>query len=179
MEGADRLVRRAIEIAGFYECPLFLESPVGRLRGRCVVSTLYLCSVDYGQYKDGRFAATYNKPTCIWTNTSWIPQRALCNRWTCQSCENGLHRSHAQTLSTVAGEGSLIYPQRQLFQIPPALIDDICDFVTSQLRDAPSAAQAHKEMAMRASLVLAIVQRHPAFKPRTLAGGVCLGVWGV
>ena len=47
MEGADRLVRRAIEIAGFYECPLFLENLVGRLRGRGVVSTLNLRRVDY------------------------------------------------------------------------------------------------------------------------------------
>lgn len=137
MEGADRLVRRAIEIAGFYTCPLFLDNHVGRLRGRGVVSTLYLRSVDYCPYKDERFAATYKKPTCIWANTSWIPQRALCNRWTCQSCENGIHRSHAQRLSTVAGEVALVYPQRQLIQIPPALIDDIRSFVTSQLRDAP------------------------------------------
>ena len=137
MEGADRLVRRAIEIAGFYACPLFLENPVGRLRGKGVVSTLNLRRVDDCQYKDERFAATYKTPTCIWTNTSWIPQRALCNRWTCQSCENGIHRSHAQRLSTVAREVALVYPQRQLFQIQPALIDYICSFVTSQLRDAP------------------------------------------
>ena len=80
---ADRLVAKAREIISWYpDVPLFIENPQGLLKHRAVIQSIPIYTVDYCQYKDGRWPQLYRQHTNIWTNCLCHP-RPLCDKKTC------------------------------------------------------------------------------------------------
>ena len=123
--GSDKLVAKALEIASWFNCPFFLENPhSGLLKSRDVVRGISMGIVDYCQYADEDFRGRYRKRTAIWTNTDWIPSRALCKPVTCQFCSNNKRHDTHVTRS---------YSLNQLYSIPEAIPREICVFLNSRL----------------------------------------------
>ena len=127
LEFSDSLVRKVLEIAGAFGCPFFMENPrTGKLPRREVVKGIPFETVDYCMFRDSRFTARYRKPTAIWTNTSWKPDRPRCQGGRCMTMvlneKTGryVHPDYAQR-----GGG---FSQNDLYKIPPALIETIVDF---------------------------------------------------
>ena len=128
LEGSDKLVAKVLEIASWFNAPYFIENPDGLLKTRPVVEGIPMRLVDYCQYKDERWKPRYRKRTCIWTNTDWMPERALCNPFKCPCCDaDGKHLDQAQRAGKRgAGKGNTL---AQLYAIPPALPEEIASFL--------------------------------------------------
>lgn len=79
-EKSDRLVKKTLDLIGYYECIYFIENPVGMLRKMPFMRGLPRATITYCQYGDTRM-----KPTDIWSNHiystwnpyGWIP-RPMC-----------------------------------------------------------------------------------------------------
>ena len=126
LEGSDALIRKVLDLAEFFECPLFLENPYsGLLKTRDVISHIYYRVVDYCQYSPSDWAR-YRKRTAIWSNTGWIPERKLCNPKTCRFCSDG--RKHDEQAQRGFGKQSSKQSLNQLYSIPPALAEEICSY---------------------------------------------------
>jgi hypothetical protein len=92
LEQADAFVRKALELVEAWGCMWFMENPyTGLLKTRSVVSGLPYHIVDYCQWRDSRWQPRYRKPTAIWTNSGWRPDRPRCSRRTCPCVEDGRH----------------------------------------------------------------------------------------
>ncbi len=118
LEGADALVRKTLEIAAALgNPPLFIENPyTGLLKTRGILDHLNLRAVDYCSY-----GMPYRKRTAIWTNTDWIPARAL--------CKHKKHLARAQQ-----GPPGPRVSMRELYRMPAELCDEIaryCDELLS------------------------------------------------
>lgn len=122
LEGSDRLVSKALEIAGFYGAPFFMENPDGLLKTREIVRGIPMQVVDYCSY-----GYKYRKRTNIWTNTAWKPERPLCDKRVCHACVDGKHMAVAQRGPS---RGGLIKGNRQdqLYTIPEELIQELCNW---------------------------------------------------
>ena len=120
MVAADRLVLRALEICNFFNCPWFLENPVGRLTTRPFMQNLphrYLVSYC-------RFGFPYRKHTHIWTNVPGF-QAPCCS--TATPCDHvkldGRHPRRVGNNGGVAGRG--VHSLNQLHSVPPGLIQSL------------------------------------------------------
>ena len=128
LEGSDLLVQKAIELASHFGASILIENPhSGLLKTREVIKHLTMQVIDYCSYADDQFPGRYRKRTAIFTDSDWVPQRALCNPRTCHFCTNGRHQHHAQR-----GWGPRQIPQQlnQLYSIPEALPRELCEFFT-------------------------------------------------
>ncbi len=104
--------------------PFFMENPhSGLLKGRGVVKGLPFQVVDYCKY-----GKPYRKRTTIWTNTRWEPEQLLC-RHDCPASNGSRHTARAQQAPSSATD--VRYSRDELYSIPPALCDEIADFVDS------------------------------------------------
>ena len=126
LPGSDRLVQKVLDLAAHYQCPYFFENPWGLLRSRPVVQGVPMRVVDYCKYNDGDHTHRARKRTCIWTNTQWIPQRALCKK-DCGYCDElGRHLDYAQRVPT---NGRPKHNLTQLYAIPRALPRELCEYI--------------------------------------------------
>ena len=122
LEGADALVRRALEIIDHFKPRAWaIENPQsGLLKTREVVRGLPFLDFDYCS-----FGFPYRKRTRIWTNLEVSPP-PLCKQ-DCAACEGGKHREWAQKASKRRGEAG--FKTRELGRIPRLLVEDIYDSV--------------------------------------------------
>ena len=122
LEGADALVRRALEIIEWVKPRVwFLENPSsGLLKTRDVVAGLKWFDIDY--CVSG--GMPYRKRTRIWTNVDVQPPR-LCKQ-DCWACEGGKHKEWAQKGSKNR-RGVVGFTTSQLGAIPPL----VCEFIYS------------------------------------------------
>ena len=131
LEGSDAVVAKTLEIISWFDCMYFMENPMGMMRHRPIVQGLTRKTTDYCQYADDRFPRYYRKRTDIWTNTAWNPLRGLCNKQ-CRGCdEHGRHTHVAQRIAKGDIGGNTLH---ELYAIPPALAEEICNFVEVQVR---------------------------------------------
>ena len=85
---SDELVKKTLEIIGWYDCIYFIENPVGMLRKMDYMKGLPRATVTYCKYGDTRM-----KPTDIWSNhihsffnpKGWQPR---------EKCHNGNKQCH-------------------------------------------------------------------------------------
>ena len=140
LEGADALVRRALEIASWFpRIPWFMENPhSGLLKTREVVRSLQMNVVDYCQYAVGTdFLGRSRKRTAIWTNADWKPARPLCDKRTCHFCTDGKSHDHCAQRIDKTITGGRGFPRQSLYQlysIPEPLPQELCDFMRSSPR---------------------------------------------
>ena len=125
LEGSDALVRKVLNIIDHYGAPdWFMENPEsGLLKSREVVARLPMRVVDYCKY-----GKPYRKRTAIWTNAGWAPQQPLCKH-DCSASSGSRHNSSAQ--QGPASNTDVRYSRNELYSIPPALCDEIADYVNS------------------------------------------------
>ena len=125
LDGSDSLVQKVLDIIDQYGVPdWFMENPEsGLLKGREVVAGLPMRVVDYCKY-----GKPYRKRTAIWTNTRWEPEQLLC-RHDCPASNGSKHTARAQQAPSSATD--VRYSRDELYSIPPALCDEIADFVDS------------------------------------------------
>ena len=126
LEGSDAIVQKVLDIILHYPGATcwFMENPhSGLLKGREVVAGLPMRVVDYCKY-----GKPYRKRTAIWTNSFWEPEQPLCKH-DCPASNVSKHTARAQqgTSSTT----DVRYSRDELYSIPPALCDEIADFVNS------------------------------------------------
>ena len=121
LEGADRLVQRAIFLIEYFNPKYwFIENPWrGLLRHRSVVASLPPPKkVSYCMY-----GASYQKHTCIWTN-------ADIDFKSCQGgCGQMVGRRHKSTAQKGPDKGREGHPTCILQSIPPNLCRHICVFI--------------------------------------------------
>ena len=124
LDGSDALVWKVLDIIDYYDVPWFMENPEsGLLKSREVVAGLPMRVVDYCKY-----GKPYRKRTSIWTNTGWEPQQPLCKH-DCSASSGSRHNSSAQ--QGPASNTDVRYSRNELYSIPPALCDEIADYVNS------------------------------------------------
>lgn len=128
---ADSLVQAALRIIEYFSCAYFLENPqTGLLKTRPFMQGLPYRDVTYCSY-----GFKYQKKTRIWTNTAWVPARALCNKKSCPAVVDG---RHIQTAQQGPGKGSAgrrandELELEELYSLPPALVLELCSWVTSR-----------------------------------------------
>lgn len=117
LEGADGLVRKALEII---ECLQprwwFIENPAsGLLKDRAVVRDLPCVVVDYCQ-----FGTTYRKRTAIWTNSA-LAGRTCTAETRCAGWRGGGHLDSAQQ----GGVNGRRHTVHELHAIPEALCEEV------------------------------------------------------
>ena len=101
-----------------------MENPQsGLLKARAVVAGLQMEVLDYCRY-----GAAYRKRTSIWTNSTYRPQRPLCNK-DCASSDGRKHTRKAQR----AGPG-YHHTLEELYAMPPELCDEIAEWADGALR---------------------------------------------
>ncbi len=123
LEGADRLVRKALELAEQLGCPYLMENPhSGLLKSRACVADIPMRVVDYCKY-----GAPYRKRTAIFTNTAWEPARPLC-RHDCHASAGGRHTARAQRGMSLGTRG---FALNVLYALPAELCEEIADWATS------------------------------------------------
>ena len=104
--------------------PWFMENPEsGLLKGREVVAGLPFRVVDYCKY-----GKPYRKRTAIWTNTEWEPEQPLCKH-DCPVSSGSRHTARAQQAPSSTTD--VRYSRDELYTIPPALCDEIADYMNS------------------------------------------------
>ena len=126
LEGSDAIVQKVLDIILDYPGATcwFMENPhSGLLKGREVVAGLPMRVVDYCRY-----GKPYRKRTSIWTNSFWEPERPLCKH-DCPASNGSKHTARAQQAPSSATD--VRYSRDELYSIPPALCDEIADFVDS------------------------------------------------
>lgn len=158
LEGSDRLVQKVLDLAAHWGCHYFFENPWGLLRTRAVVAGIPMRVCDYCRYNsDDSHTHRARKRTCIWTNTSWIPERSLCRK-DCGFCEEGRHLDYAQRIST---NGRPKHSLAQLYAIPRALVDELVAWWYAGRTKLLEALQAHRwTQSKRANIV------EPEFRTR-------------
>ena len=122
--GSDKLVQKVLDLVAYFNVPFFMENPyTGLLKTREVVKGIPYRIIDYCQYAEESFPGRYRKRTAIWTNTNWVPKRALCNPRTCQFCTDGKKHDHKSEdrCSPSGQKGSSKY---QLYKLPPSLVEE-------------------------------------------------------
>jgi hypothetical protein len=122
--GSDALVQKVLDIIVHFRTPYwFTENPhSGLLKGREVVAGIPMRIVDYCKY-----GKPYRKRTAIWTRTDWIPQQALC-KYDCLASSGSKHTASAQQAPSSSTD--VRYSRNELYSIPPALCDEIADYVS-------------------------------------------------
>ena len=124
LEGSDAIVQKVLDIVGRYGVLWFMENPEsGLLKGREVVAGLPMRVVDYCKY-----GKPYRKRTAIWTNTDWKPRQPLCKH-DCPASSGSRHTASAQQAPSSATD--VRYSRDELYNIPPALCDEIADYINS------------------------------------------------
>ena len=105
-------------------CLGVMENPEsGLLKSREVVAGLPKRVVDYCKY-----GKPYRKRTAIWTNSFWEPEQPLCKH-DCSASSGSKHTARAQQAPSSTTD--VRYSRDELYSIPPALCDEIADFVDS------------------------------------------------
>ena len=126
LEGSDRLVEKTLALIDFDQVPFMMENAhSGLLKTRDVVTGIPMRVIDYC-----RWGAPYRKRTSIWTNTTWIPSKTLCNL-DCASTVEGLrgrkrHIANAQQGPAGGRPGCSL---DVLHALPPELCREIAEFV--------------------------------------------------
>jgi len=127
--GSDKLVQKVLDLVAHFDVPFFMENPyTGLLKSRDVVKGIPFRIVDYCQYADESFLGRYRKRTAIWTNTDWVPKRALCNPRTCHFCSDGRKHDHKAEDRGCSLSGQKRSRKQQLYKIPPALVEELVAF---------------------------------------------------
>ncbi len=130
--GSDKLVQKVLDLVKHFDVPFFMENPrTGLLRKREVVKGIPMRAVDFCQYKDNDWHGFYRKPTGIWTNTQWRPERPLCNPRTCPSCSDG--RYHDTLIGGRVKEGTKRPRKINLYSITPALPRELVNWLGTNL----------------------------------------------
>ena len=126
LEGSDAIVQKVLDIILHYRGATcwFMENPhSGLLKEREVVARLPMRVVDYCKY-----GMPYRKRTSIWTNSFWEPARPLCKH-DCPASNGSKHTARAQQAPSSVTD--VRYSRVELYSIPPALCDEIADFMNS------------------------------------------------
>jgi hypothetical protein len=130
--GSDKLVQKVLDLAHHFDIPFFMENPwTGLLKTRSVVKDIPMRVIDYCQYADATWPGRYRKRTSVWTNTDWVPARSLCNRKVCHFCSDG--KKHDQEAQRRNSRGQDQYSLHQLYSIPPALPEELVQWLNSRL----------------------------------------------
>ena len=122
--GADALVRKVLDLADSLCCYYLIENPhSGLLKTRGIVTGIPMQVLDYCRY-----GTTYRKRTSIWTNSSYVPERPLCDK-DCASSDGRKHIRRAQR----SGPGYR-NTLEELYHIPPELCNEIALWADGALR---------------------------------------------
>ena len=126
LDGSDKLVQKVLNFAKYVDVPFFQEHPhTGLLKSRDVVKGIPLRVIDYCSYADNAFPGR-KKRTGIWTNTDWVPARALCKPSLCKFCSDG--KKHDHVAQQRAQIGKLWWSTNKLYRIPSALPQELVDY---------------------------------------------------
>ena len=113
------MVRKVLALVEAWGCMWFMENPyTGLLKTRAVVAGLPYQIVDYCQWRDDRWTRMYRKPTAIWSNTGWRPEKPRCRRRSCKCVEGGRHREQVRFEE---------YAGKNAYAIPPLLCESVRD----------------------------------------------------
>ncbi len=124
--GSDKLAQQVLDLVAHYKVAFFMENPhSGLLKDREVVQGIPMQIVDYCKY-----GTAYRKRTAIWTNTEWIPARALCQH----DCPSSDGRRHASSAQQGGRRGGTRHSQNELYAIPAELCSEIAEFATQLSR---------------------------------------------
>ena len=130
---ADSLVLKTLEIIKYFSpAAWFLENPAtGLLKTRSFMSGLPFTDVDYCQYSDWG----YRKRTRLWNNVGM--QGRLCGgKGCCPNMIGNRHKSTAQQGKNLTSTGEMYgsnHRLKDLYQIPPNLVDTIYEWVYHKL----------------------------------------------
>ena len=128
LEGSDTIVQKVLVLVKYFAVSFFMENPqTGLLKSRDVVKGIPFRTIDYCQYADDTFPGRYRKRTGIWTNTDWIPARALCKPSLCKFCSDGKKHDHACQQRSKPGQ--MRSSLKQLYSIPSALPQELVDYL--------------------------------------------------
>jgi len=127
LEGSDKLVQKVLDLADYDKVPFWMENPLGLLKDREVVRGIFMYLVDYCCYNDGDHPHKARKRTCIFTNSSWTPWRALCRK-DCGFCVGKKHMDYAQRGGK---DGRPRHKLEELYSIPKALPQELCEWLAT------------------------------------------------
>ena len=128
LEVADALVQKTLDLVKYFDAPFFMENPyTGLLKSRDVVKEIPVRVIDYCSYADESFPGRYRKRTGIWTNTDWIPERALCKPSLCKFCSDGKKHDHAGQQRSKPGQKQST--TKQLYKIPSAIPEELVCYI--------------------------------------------------
>ena len=131
---ADALVQKVLDLVNYFDVHFFLEKPhTGLLKSRDVVKGIPVRVIDYCSYADEAFPGRYRKRTGIWTNTDWIPVRALCKPSLCKLCSDGRKHDHACQQRSKLGQ--MQSSTKQLYRIPSALPEELVYYISGFQRE--------------------------------------------
>ena len=123
LEGSDLLVQKVLDLADELNCYYLMENPhSGLLKTRPVVQGIRMRVLDYCRY-----GSAYRKRTALWTNSTYEPQRPLCNK-DCAASDGEKHTRRAQR----SGPG-YHHSLEELFAVPQELCDEIAEWADGAL----------------------------------------------
>ena len=123
LDGADRLVNKALEIISYFGCNWAFENPqTGLLKTRAIVEGLPYFDTTYCHY--GR---AYRKATRIWSSLVLSLHQPCTLRNPCSAVIGRRHPKTAQQSrrGNDPTDRNNTCSQRELYSIPPTLCDDI------------------------------------------------------
>ena len=128
LEGADRLVARALEVIDHFKPRYYcIENPQsGLLKTREIVSHLPYKDVDYCSY-----GTPFRKRTRLWTNLPFTPAPSC--KQDCAACVGGRHVAWSQKASKNQ-RGGAGFTTAELGRIPRLLVEDIYSCIVEGLK---------------------------------------------
>ena len=130
LEGSDKIVQKVLDLVKYFDVAFYMDNPYsGLLVSRDVVEGIPVRVLDYCSYADESFPGRYRKRAGIWTNTDWIPVRALCEPSLCKFFSDG--NKHDHVAQQRAKFGQMRWSTNKLYRIPQALPDELVIYISA------------------------------------------------
>jgi hypothetical protein len=124
--GANKIVRKGLEIIEYVSCQFIIENPqTGSLKNQGILDSISFTDVDYCQY-----GLPYRKRTRLWNNIGL--EGKLCNKKTCSFVKNGRHEysiGNSSYKTNVKEIGQKKSRLQQRYAVPEDLLKEISDLV--------------------------------------------------
>ena len=140
LEGADRLVRKTLELIEYYRPRFWAFENVGTglLPKREIVQGLHCSFLTYCKYADADFPK-YRKLTAVWHNLPWTPRPVCCKADPCPHIVDGRHPCSAQrgpSRSRFIRPTNDRFTLQTLYSMPPLLCEELGQVCWQACHDA-------------------------------------------
>ena len=132
LDGSDKIVQKVLDLAKYLVVPFCMENPqTGLLENQDVVKGIPVRVIDYCSYADEAFPGRYRKRTGIWTNTNWMPARAICKPSLCKFCSDGTKTRSCSPTESKNRTNAMEYNKFiYIYIVPPALPHELIDYIS-------------------------------------------------